>query len=1056
MQIPDILDNIKEPRIGEVLHYCLGQSDNAAIAVGYFRVSGWQHLYTALDANKSVRILTDTEMDRETADTIKAGQADSKLQDDLGKLPDNAKEWIIHLRDALKNGSVQMKQMKEGRLHAKAYMLDNVHGESPITIIGSSNLTHSGLVSNTELNAVRKEKANYGIALAWFDELWNDAVDIEPKIRDDIINSQFGRWYSPFEIYVRALIEYVGDEVFFEEGYKDYEALARFQRDAVDRAWKILKEHGGVMVADGVGLGKTFIGKGLIHRYQSDYKKGIKSVLILCPAALRRMWLEEAEMEFLSVRVESIEGLGRFNPVDDDYWKLIERKRKEWRKYQVIIIDEAHSFRNEKSNRYRALYEITDPLKTEKEIEWIFLTATPINNKISDISALLDLVTRGDQKYFAPDVPNYKSLIQRVASAIDDRLNEAKKCNDYSVLPNLRAQAADSLDKLFNLFVIRRSRSYIMKNYEGARIKGREVKFPKRVTKRVPYSLEETYKGRKLFEEIAENFGKLTLISYRPEEAKKKSDQDTWKKGRQAAVVGLIMTLLLKRLESSVEAFRSSIERLLESQKAIVEKLEKDNVLVSKKALETLENGIVEDVGDLDTDEYLDLEKEELSEDEIIGLKGSIYDDIGYLKAIKEKIERISPESDNKLQNLKDFLAAAPGKVLIFSEFADTITYLRENLRDDPCLINRELDWITGSHDSAEKQRKIEAFSPESNSADPEREIDILLSTDVLAEGLNLQDAATMVNYDLTWNPVRVIQRIGRIDRLGSFNDEILVGWFGAEDGLDELLGLIERFKKKGISIAETIGIEGEIPTLDNLMEFFDERNFNETGDVTFREMMIGELVKINNEHEKLVESLRKAPDRIRGAKIGDSQKQIFIYELKLGQSEKRIKSPFFLIWDGHELADDVKKVFGIMKCKIEEEKVEPQTEIDWSDGERASLEFLKQRSMETKKSMYDAQRLRGKLKEIRDILGLHEEYDLMSKLEFVTDEPMKKKIREAYNSADKPNEKGSEFIEKLRELLADVQMSRGEIISTQIKGKAEPIMICREVIVTPKGIEEE
>jgi len=1047
MQIPDILDNIKEPRIGEVVNYCLGQSDNAAIAVGYFRVSGWQHIYTAIDDNKVVRILTDSEMDRETASAIHAGL---KLRDDIGELKDSDKKWVLHLRDAMRNGHVQIRQLKKDgklkRLHAKAYMMDNIRGENPITIIGSSNLTHSGLVDNTELNAVRKEGANYEIALKWFDDLWKEAVDIEPTIRAEIEKSQFGEWYSPFEIYVRALISYVGDEVFAEQGYKDYEALAQFQRDAVDRAWKILKVYHGVMIADGVGLGKTFIGKGLIQRYLSDYQNGIKPVLVLCPAALRRMW-EDETYDFDSVKVESMEGLGRFNPDDEDYRKLIERKRKEWRKYQVIIIDEAHSFRNEKSNRYQALNEITDPLQTEKQIEWIFLTATPINNRISDISALLNLVTRGDQKYFAPDVPNINSLIQRVSADIDERLTEAKKNNDYSLLPKLRAQAADSMDKLFNLFVIRRSRSYIIKHYEGAKIKGKEVKFPKRKTKRVQYSLEETYKGRKLFEKISSHFADLSLNSYRPELIKQQAKQDSWELGRQNAVVGLIMLLLLKRLESSVEAFKISITKLLESQKAILNILEKEKVLISKKGIEMIASGLVEDYGSLDADFYLDLDKENLDETKCRDLIGSIYDDISNLKAIQEMTDRISPNSDDKLQALKRYLTETPGKILIFSEFEDTIVYLRNNLREDPCLGVRELDWITGSHDSAEKQKKIEAFSPISNSADPDKEVDILLCTDVLAEGLNLQDAGGMVNYDLTWNPVRVIQRIGRIDRLGSSHDEVQVAWFGAEDGLDKLLGLIERFKKKGISIAETIGIEGEIPTLDNLMEFFDDRNFNETGDVTFRESMIGELNRIYSENKDLVEHLTDAPYRIRGAKTGNSQEQVFIYELRFERSERKMRSPFFLIWADNTLSEDVKRAFGIMKCTVEEEKIEPQTEIDWSKGEAESIDFLKRRSLETKKVLYDAQRLTGKLKQIKDILELQKEHDLVSVLESVTDKSLKNKILALYNSADKPIEKDSGFFGELRELMAGVQMSRGEKITAQIKGKVQPIMVCREVI---------
>jgi len=1043
MQIPDILDNIKEPRIGEVLHYCLGQSDNAAFAVGYFRVSGWQHLYTALGPDKEVRILTDSEMDRETADAINAGL---KLRDDIGELQDSDKKWVLNLRDAMREGTVRIKQMKEGRLHAKAYMLDNIHGESPITIIGSSNLTHSGLVDNTELNAVRKEKANYDIALKWFNDLWKEAVDIEPKVRKEIELSQFGKWYSPFEIYVRALISYVGNEVFFEEGYKDYKALALFQRDAVDRAWKILKEHHGVMIADGVGLGKTYIGKGLIHRYR-DLLRADERVLVLCPASLKKMWIDEAEMAYNYVRVESMESLGRFNPEDENYLKQIEKKRKEWAGYSVILIDEAHSFRNDKSQRYQALYEITDPRATTSR-DWIFLTATPINNQISDVSSLLDLVIRGDQKYFAPDVPNARSLLYKVANEIDERIAEARKREDYSLLQKLRAEAADDLDRLFEKFVIRRSRAYIMKNYEGAKIKGKEIKFPKRVTRRVPYSLESTYSGSNLFKEIARNFDSLKLLSYRPEAVKVQKDQNSWELGRQNAVVGLIMKLLLKRLESSVKAFRFSVDRLLDSQEKIKRKLHEENILISKSGLEMLEQGIVEDLGDLDSSSYIDLKEDDYSEKQIRDLKGSIEDDILALKDIQSRINRIEPKDDNKLIQLKKFLSTTSGKVLIFSEFADTIIYLRDNLKDDRCLNGRELDWITGQHYAGEKQRKIEAFSPESNDAAPDREIDILLSTDVLAEGLNLQDAQTMVNYDLTWNPVRVIQRIGRIDRLGSFHEKILVGWFGAEDGLDELLGLYERFMRKTVTIAETIGIEEELPTIDNLLEFFDEKNFNETGDVTFREEMIGELRRTFEENRELVEELRVAPKKIRGAKTSDARRQIFNYELKYGKSDEVKPSPYFLIWDGNEIKEDVKKAFAIMKCEFDESTPKIESEIDWSKSISACEEYLENLVRSTKRKVYEAQRLRGKLKDIRDFLELEKEHNLVDKLEAVNDEALKKKLRNKWDESKREDISAAEKIEEIRSLIKDVKVSRGESMIMSMKGEVGIEMICREVII--------
>lgn len=1040
MQIPDIIDNRTSPNLAEVISNALEQSDEAAFAVGFFRVSGWKQIYLSIDPRHKIRILTGADMDRASAETIKAA-----LKNDINEIDDDGDSAMIGLKKAIIEERVEIRALRnKGRFHGKVYLLDRKHGERPMAVIGSSNLTKTGLATPTEMNAVSIGKIHYKPAMEWFDRLWEEAETISPVYQDSI--TERIRWYSPFEIYVRALIAYVGNEVFFEEGYKDYKALALFQRDAVDRAWKILKEHHGVMIADGVGLGKTFIGKGLIHRYK-DLLKADERVLVLCPASLRKMWIEEAEMEYSYVRVESIESLGRFNPEDEDYQRQIERKRKQWRGYKVIFIDEAHSFRNEKSNRYKALHEITNSSENGKR-DWVFLTATPINNKIADVFSLLELIIRGDHKYFAPDIPNVRSLIYKVASDIDERIKEARKADNYAKLQELRAEAADDLDRLFEKFVIRRSRSYIMNNYKGAKIKGKEIRFPKRLTRRISYSLESTYSGKDLFGEISRNFEKLSLLSYRPEAVKAQKDQDTWELGRQNAVVGLIMKLLLKRLESSVQAFRISVDKLLNSQRAIEEKLLNDGILISKKALEMLEYGIAEDMGDLDASGYIDLNKDNYSEKQIRDLKGSIKDDILALQDIQSRINRIDPTDDNKLIQLKKFLARTPGKILIFSEFADTIHYLRENLEGDKSLNGRELDWITGHHSADEKQRKIEAFSPESNDAAPNRGIDILLSTDVLAEGLNLQDASTMVNYDLTWNPVRVIQRIGRIDRLGSMHDEILVGWFGAEDGLNELLGLAEKFKKKGISIAETIGIEGELPTLDDLMEFFDEKNFNETGDVTFREEMIGELRRIFNENKELVDELREAPKKIRGARMGETAEQVFTYELIYSKSSGESASPYFLIWDGENIEENVKKAFGIMRCESKELTIKPRNEVDWSSGIVASEGYLRNLLKSIKRKVYEAQRLRGKLKDIRDFLEVQNQHDLIDKLESVVNETEKKKLRLKWDELGNAGVSDIKKVNEIANLLKGVEESRGEKIAMEMKGEIHMDMICREIVI--------
>lgn len=694
---------------------------------------------------------------------------------DLSKEKDGlVKEFIGFLNKE----NVEVRLYDKEFLHGKAYIFDK------LVIVGSSNFTPSGLTHNTELNSVSLEAEAEYVKKHWFEKFWNEAVDFKSELITLLEASRFGtKEYTPYEVYIKSLFELQKEDIIPEDGAQKEEEfrpsskvnLAEFQEDAVRRIFSRLKKYRSCMVADSVGLGKTWIAKRVIEEF-GFYKR--KRFLVVCPAQLREMWRDAVKDLILAESILSQEELASV----DFLKKARHAVGGGLEEVSLIVVDESHNFRNPLSNRWENFFTlIMDHVTKGKERPYIlFLTATPINNTIWDLYWQVMLLTLTDQKVFLKE-------------GISDLLRFFKDI-DKEGNPIL-------LNDLMNEVSIRRTRDYIKQNYPDAEIDGEKVIFPKRILENINYHLDEAYQG--LYSDISRTISEeLTMAYYRILEYKKVerlSKPEEMALGRMIALEGIFRTILLKRLESSVEAFRKSVANHVRFLERLNEYIEKGKLLTKQtfyKYVSNLDEETAEDfLEELEDIDIEDFRKEELIRD--------IEKDIELFNEMGMKVGTIDPEADSKLKELKKRLLelSKKGQIVIFTYYADTLDYIYQNVSEDSLFSKTSIEKISGRITSVRRRTEIvDNFMS--------GKTDILMSTDVLSEGMNLQKAQYLINYDLHWNPTRMIQRAGRIDRIGSPFKKIYVYNFFPEEELEDLLRLVKILQNKIRNIDSSIGLD--------------------------------------------------------------------------------------------------------------------------------------------------------------------------------------------------------------------------------------------------------
>ncbi len=919
------------------------------IATGYFEIGALLALDGQWQKLEQLRILMGDEVSKRTKKALLAGiESVKKTLDQSIEQEKETNEFLTGVPaivEALREKRIQCRVYTKDKFHAKAYITHAKHAVvGPSALVGSSNFTYPGLTKNVELNVQLRREVE--VLQEWYERHWKDAQDITVEVLKVI--ERHTREYLPFDVYAQSLREYFkGHETTSDEweqgASKMYPILARYQKDGYHSLLKIAKKWTGSFLCDGVGLGKTYIGMMLIERL---VKHDGKRVALFVPKAARQAVWESKLRKYVPELLEGFYSFRIYNHTDLSREKMTFQLEQIRDQADVIVIDEAHHFRNtglkgeqdpSKKSRYWRMFDICEG----KQV--FLLTATPVNNRLTDLQHMAELFTcrKDDGK---PDPTHFKDAplgihslpghIRKMENALKKLLSS--KGEDDTDTDLAEAQQVLNADELFNDIVVQRSRSYVKKSLGQ---EDGQILFPDPTDpKVVDYSVKQTY--GKLLRMVEDAFHKekplFSLAMYYPweyytgDKEKLKEQMMAMLTGRQKQVVRLIRTSFLKRFESSVEAFTCSCKTLMKKLIAFYgvhaeSKREKDRLekwLIRNKDItghdphrqhilfeDDLEGEMVEE--DIVEPEFFETAREgrlEPDEFDISEILVDTLDDLNTIAEFLKELSKFQPKQDKKLRSLIRLLKNDPiltkHKCMIFTEFKDTARYLYEQLTAEGFTDIEEIDSQTSGDN---REILLKRFSPYYNDSSSPllesqslSEIRILISTDVLSEGLNLQDATRLINYDLHWNPVRLMQRIGRIDRrldpeveeemishhpeLSKIRRTIQYYNFLPPDELNVLLSLYSKVTRKTLRISKTFGIEGgKLLRHDDDYEMLKNFNAQYDGEESPLEKMHLEYQKLLGENPELEEHLNNLPGKVFSGKQHpqkDSKAVFFCYAL--------------------------------------------------------------------------------------------------------------------------------------------------------------------------------
>ena len=864
--MPQVLDNIDE-RLLPALRETLEVAHRADLCVGYFNLRGWRLIDDLIapweggdgaccrllvgmeprphEALRSALRLAgdDTGMDNRTVLRLKKELAEGfREQLTLGAPTAADEAGLRRLARQLRAGKVVVKLFCRHPLHAKLYLLFRRDPVTPtVGYLGSSNLTLSGLSSQGELNVDVVDQDACAKLAAWFDDRWADrwCIDITQELAQ-IIEESWAReaQIPPHHIYVK-MAYHLCEEA--RAGLKEFRIpsdfgnkLLEFQTAAVKIAAHHVNKRGGVLIGDVVGLGKTLMATALARVLEDDY--GLET-LIICPKNLVPMWKGYRTGYGLRGDVLSI---GR-----------VPKQLPELRRYGIVLIDESHNLRNRAGKRYRAIREYID----KNDSKCILLSATPYNKTYRDLSSQLRLfVGENEDLGIRPE-----TLLREIGEPEFIRQHQA---SPRSIAAFEQSEHAEDWRELMRLYLVRRTRSFIEANYAEVDQRGRKhlrfadgntQPFPSRVPKTIKVNVGGQY--AQLFSDgVVQTINGLSLPryglkNYVVETAKRTPEEegvldDLTRAGKR--LMGFCRTNLFKRLESSGHAFLLSVERHVLRNFIFIHAIEHglslpigptDAGMLDAQSYDgdaDAETGDVfeeddddgtpttRDHGALRTEAAFRTRAEEVyrafADDDFKGFRlvAAHHFDPGLLKDLRRDSEQLiellqdtgdwNAAADAKLGALEDLLRKTHGrsKVLVFTQFADTVYYLQRELNA------RKLPRMAAATgDTASPTELAWRFSPRSNEQETvEDEIRVLIATDVLSEGQNLQDCAIVVNYDLPWAIIRLIQRAGRVDRIGQRAEQILCYSFLPAEGVDRLIRLRSRVRERLQENAEVVGTD--------------------------------------------------------------------------------------------------------------------------------------------------------------------------------------------------------------------------------------------------------
>jgi len=794
----------------------------------------------------------DGEIDNQTALRLKKRLAEEFREQLALGVPTNEDEiGLCRLAAQIRAKKLVVKLFLRHPLHAKLYLLYLPHPINPIVAyLGSSNLTFAGLAKQGELNVdVLDHDAGKKLA-KWFEDRWNDhrCIDISDELAQ-IIEQSWARkdTLPPYYIYIK-IAYHLSQEA--RAGLTEFriprdfgDKLFEYQTAAVKIAAHHLNKRNGVLIGDVVGLGKTLMATALARIFEDDY--GLET-LILCPKNLVPMWEDYRDHYRLRARVMSISQVIREMP--------------DLRRYRLVVIDESHNLRNREGKRYRAIQEYIKA----NESKCILLTATPYNKTYLDLSNQLRL--------FVPEDKDLGIRPERLLRQLGEtEFIRRHQCSVRSLAAFEQTEYADDWRDLMRLYLVRRTRSFIQDNYaETDPSNGRKYLilddgsrsyFPTRNPLTAKFTINEKdpsdQYARLYATDVVDTINHLNLPRYGlgnylapsphepPTTTEAKQLQDLSRAGKR--LMGFCRTNLFKRLESSGQAFLDSIRRHIIRNYIYLYAIENDQPLpigtqdqglLDARIYDADEDVLSELFDDDDEGGEAQVESNDLQTEAdfkaraaeiyagysvryrrrfkwlrpllfVEDLQKDLLSDVHALVGVLRKAGTWDPTQDAKLDALFDLLSKKHrnDKVIVFTQFADTVYYLEKQLRARGLT---KMAGVTG--DSSDPTSLAWRFSPVSNNKrlqiTPQDELRVIIATDVLSEGQNLQDASIVVNYDLPWAIIRLIQRVGRVDRIGQKAENILCYSFLPADGVDRIIRLRSRVRQRLRENAEVVGTD--------------------------------------------------------------------------------------------------------------------------------------------------------------------------------------------------------------------------------------------------------
>ena len=927
--------------------------------VGYFRASGYFRIREYLNDVPKIRILVGIDVDKIVAKynakgLLFQGDANQTLieflndaKDDIqsAKYSKDVEEGILQFIEDISTKKIEIKAHPSRKLHAKIYIFRpdkwNEHNQGKV-ITGSSNLSDSGLggfeASNYEFNVILESYDDVAFASNEFEKLWAEGIVILPveisRVKEETyLNDSF----TPFEVYMKFLIEYFGRSVEFDpnsvtdlpEGFK----RLSYQVDAVNQGYELLKRHNGFFLADVVGLGKTVVGTLVAKKffYSNGFPTHISTILVIVPPALKDNWVDT--LDKFEIKNYEIITNGSLHKVKDP------------EKYDLVIVDEAHKFRNDTAEAYNELQKLCktktkqvlkDGTRADKKV--MLITATPLNNRPSDIANQIYLFQ--DAKDSTLEIANLQHFFRR-------KIDDYKKLKDNPNISEVQAAVKiiykDIRDKVIAPLTIRRTRtdlkihSQYKTDLDEQGIVFPNIKKPNRLYYELSPEMDQLYdKTMRMLSHETEGikYYRYQAIKYlKPDKKEKYKNADV----ASRALASMMKVLLVKRIDSSFEAFKSSLNRFCIATNAMINMFENGtiyiapNLNVTEYIVEGREDELIQKIAEAQLtdptievctpDDFEPVFLEELRKDcAIVEDLNSQWKLVTEDPKIDEFIDKLDSEFLNKEINPQQ-------KLVVFSESKETTTYitncLKKQGRTDVLEVN------ASNRDRLRETIKVN-FDANIPREQYKSEYSIIICTEVLAEGVNLHRSNVIVNYDTPWNSTRLMQRIGRVNRIGSVAPNIHIFNFYPTAKVNNDIELEKKAIMKLQAFHSALGEDSEIFSPDEEIQSFGlfEKDVDEEKDERLAYLM--ELRKFKSENPQEFRRIRNLPLKARVGRKDRTKKGSTICFIR---NNKR--DAFYWVKENEELEE-----MGFVEVAKEFRADVPEQGISLHDNHHSQVAF--------------------------------------------------------------------------------------------------------------------